>query len=388
MLNNKIALLPKIPTVHQNRMRISFLAQSEAEKSEKEYFYELPNEYANAVTDYAILMQAMQSKQDIYIKGKVSLALLRNLKDFQLAWSQWMPKVFSKVTITAEKIVDKLQIGKNAGGIVAFSGGVDACFVLWDNLVNPNNAYKHDIKASVMVHGFDIKLDNQNGFDEAYQKAKKITDSLEIPLISMKTNLRYEPWYHVHGAAIASCLTLLSGKYNTGLIASSDTYGELNASHCGSNYITDQLLSNQDMSFVYHGAGYSRIEKEDKLGTWEVATQNLRVCWQSQSADNCGKCEKCLRTMLGFRLKGHTKLACFPQDITNQQIRSLWIASPYISELKDILVVAKRENIKAAWLDALRFCVYKSMVISAVKSILFGKKAAPIWLKNFFSNLV
>jgi len=393
MLKNTIILLPQPHKVVENELKVSFLAQSDTTKTEreteKEFFYQLPTDYADAITDYAdpfllgILKRAMQEKQDIYVKGKVSLTLLRNLREFQFAWSQWLPEKFSQVSITAEQIIDKPQSKTNQGGIVAFSGGVDASFTLWDNLVNPDNICRYSIKAAVMIHGFDIKLENVTGFERAFQKAKNITDAIGIPILSIATNLRHEPWFHVHGAALASCLTLLSGKYDKGFIASSESYADRNLNSCGSNCVSDHLLSSNNMSIIHQGTGLSRIEKEGKLGSWEVAMQNLRVCWQTDTTENCGKCEKCIHTMLGFRLKGYSNLPCFSQNVTNQQIRNLWITSEdAISDLEDIITTAKKDGIKADWLNALSFCIYKNKLATKTKNLLFGKGASPIWIKK------
>jgi hypothetical protein len=43
--------------------------------------------------------------------------------------------------------------------------------------------------------------------------------------------------------------------------------------------------------------------------------QHLRVCWMDQSDRNCGKCEKCLRTLTAFELLGkRDRCVTFPTD--------------------------------------------------------------------------
>ncbi|MGH7524210.1 MAG: hypothetical protein ACREK8_07885 [Gemmatimonadales bacterium] len=44
-----------------------------------------------------------------------------------------------------------------------------------------------------------------------------------------------------------------------------------------------------------------------------LAMANLRVCWMGKSDTNCGRCEKCLRTLTAFELFGALdRCATFP----------------------------------------------------------------------------
>jgi hypothetical protein len=47
------------------------------------------------------------------------------------------------------------------------------------------------------------------------------------------------------------------------------------------------------------------VHKTEKVAGWPAALECLRVCWKNpDSAYNCGKCPKCLRTMVTLRLVG------------------------------------------------------------------------------------
>jgi bacterioferritin-associated ferredoxin len=88
--------------------------------------------------------------------------------------------------------------------------------------------------------------------------------------------------------------------------------------------ITDPLLSSLSFAIVHDGAEQHRVGKARALAAWPEALRNLRVCWAGRSADtNCGRCEKCVRTILEFRAAGVPCPPCFPGDVTEDQIRGL-----------------------------------------------------------------
>jgi len=52
------------------------------------------------------------------------------------------------------------------------------------------------------------------------------------------------------------------------------------------------------MRIIHRDLELSRMEKIKLVADWDVALQNLRVCLANvKDRLNCGKCEKCVRTM-------------------------------------------------------------------------------------------
>jgi hypothetical protein len=52
---------------------------------------------------------------------------------------------------------------------------------------------------------------------------------------------------------------------------------------------------------VHHGRGARRWEKLERISREPGALDILRVCWQDKGF-NCGRCEKCVRTMVLLRI--------------------------------------------------------------------------------------
>lgn len=324
-------------------------------------WFRVPSHYRAIITSscdplvVATLLLAMSRSTDIKVHGEVSPLLLRNLTEFQAAWSSWRPNLYHPIEISAE--VEREQFNPEAGekAIAAFSGGVDSSFTVWRHRTNRCGRLQRNLQAGLVVHGFDIPLEKQQAFNRATEKAGAILSSLDMELIPMSTNIRSFAlnWEDLFGTAAASCLMLLKGGYSAGLIASSFPYQALSFPY-GSNPITDWLLSSQAFSIVHDGAEFTRIEKIGELTNWKEAKQNLRVCWQGQEPDkNCGRCEKCLRTILIFRIFGVGLPPCFEHDVSDEEILNIKAKEGPLTELERVLDAAKASEVNDSWVSAL-----------------------------------
>jgi hypothetical protein len=65
--------------------------------------------------------------------------------------------------------------------------------------------------------------------------------------------------------------------------------------------LTDPLWSNGSVRIVHDGAEVRRVEKVVKIARNGDALANLRVCFTDMNV-NCGRCSKCLRTMIPLAL--------------------------------------------------------------------------------------
>jgi hypothetical protein len=84
-------------------------------------------------------------------------------------------------------------------------------------------------------------------------------------------------------------------------IAASHTYAELFP--WGSHPLTDSMWSSDATEIVHDGADASRSEKLRRIVQAPPLLEGLRVCWMD-AGYNCGRCEKCLRTMAALRALG------------------------------------------------------------------------------------
>ncbi len=273
----------------------------------------------------ATIHQAMAAGEPLFVDGPVSPSLLRNLEQFQQAWSAWKPKAYRQVEITAASEVEPAAPSR-AEAISGFSGGVDSCFTAFRNARGKTTRHPYKLGASVMVQGFDIPLGDDDGFRRAGAKVERQLTSLGVEMYRVATNFQEQPvdWTHAFGAGVASVLALFQGRFRYGLIAQGVPFGAYQSLVEGSNPLTDPLLSSDTFTVVPDGAGFNRTDKIAAIADWKEGIEDLRVCWRNSIRDeNCCVCEKCIRNILSFRALGLGRPDCFPLDVSDQQILDL-----------------------------------------------------------------
>jgi hypothetical protein len=346
-------------------------------------WYRVPAELRPAITRSAdpflaaTIFIAMHHGGRLTVHGDLSPSLMRNLEEFQGAWTAWRPKEYHPFEIVGERECEPGP-AQTTAAVMPFSGGVDSCFTAWRHRAGLVERRRCDLRAGIFVHGFDIPLSKAADYEGASVGAKRLLASVGMDLIPMATNFRELPgeWEDVHGAALASCLLLLQGGYRTGLIAGSFGYTYLVFPY-GSNPMTDRMFSSDSFPIYHDGADIHRFEKSRAILKWPEVDKHLRVCWQGEQLDrNCCRCQKCVSNMFYFRMLGAKRMQCFDRDISNREI--VWMRYPTIEEIKSmkrILGVAKREGVKESWVTALRV----SVLLNRLRMIARPRRALHRW---------
>ena len=346
------------------------------DQSRSNLWYRIPSEYSPLISSscdpfvVATLMLAMSQATEVVVHGEVSPSLLRNLQEFQAAWVCWCPQKYQQIEITAEVEREQPSALAEEKAIAAFSGGVDSCFTMFRHKTGRYGRLTRNLQAGLMVHGFDIPLAQQQVFERAAEKSRAMLGSLGVELILMTTNFRDlgQDWEDVFGAAVASTLMLLRGGYTVGLLPSSYTYQSLFLPW-GSNPLTDPLLSSNTFQIIHDGTAFKRIEKIQEITHFPAALQSLRVCWEGKQLDrNCGHCEKCIRTILGFRVMGIGLPACFDQDVTERQILDITATKKsQLTYLEEIVQLAKAAEISESWVATLEQSIKRNQNLATPK---------------------
>ncbi|AJR05310.1 hypothetical protein C9J03_23255 [Photobacterium gaetbulicola] len=355
-----------------DRVIISANVVTEGQGEEKLWF-SVPTKFSNYVTKkadpllLATLFVAMRRKSDLIVHGDVSSDLIDNLELFQSAWVHWRPERYSKVSIQADNEVKQSLLAKPARAIQTFSGGVDSAFTTLRHVRNQAGRASKNLQAAVMIHGFDIPLDEVDVFETIYQRSAPVLSGVDVELISLKTNFRQlwhsdlKYWEDAFGTGMASSLMLFSGRFDCGLIASSEPYNSL-LLPWGSNPVTDWMMSSDSFQLMHDATEYTRNEKVAAVAEWTEGANNLRVCWQGENkSQNCCRCEKCIRTILNFRTVGAELPKSFSRDVTDDQLRSLHgLAEAHINPLRQIREYALNNGVSASWVEALSDCISKN----------------------------
>ena len=341
-------------------------------------WYRFPEEYLALLSPncdsfvVATIFKLMQSGKEVIVHGTVSPSLLQNLSEFQAVWACWRPDCYQPVEIRAEIEQELTKLNESAESVITpFSGGVDSCFTVYRHHHGIGSRLQRHLTTAVMAHGLDIPLHQPEVFENARIRSEKMLSSLGMKLIPVATNFRSlkDDWEDACGVAIASCLTLFQGGYKIGLIPSGEPYQSL-PRIWGSHPLTNPLLSNQNFSIIHDGAAFSRSQKIAHLAHWPEVLQWMRVCWQGEHKDrNCGYCEKCIRTILNFRVLGLDLPGCFEQDISDQQLSTLRIRSAaQFIEFELILQSAQDRHLSDRWVKILKQSIFRNKMIVEMKN--------------------
>lgn len=343
------------------------------------FFYEVQGDVVPAPSgrlDFVVLALvffAMRRGRDLFVDGAVSRHLLVNLEEFQRAWAMWAPKRLRPVRIACREEVDDRASGRRRA-VVAFSGGVDATFALVRHALPGDERDRCDVVAAVLVHGFDVALDAHEAFAQARANARAMTQALGVPLSVVRTDWQAlgGHWESEFGAALVSCLALFGSVADIALLGSDEDYASF-VVPWGSNPITNPMLSSESLRVVTEGGAFSRTAKVERIAAAAGVAERLRVCWQGpQTGRNCGVCEKCLRTKLGFLAVGRPLPASLAGEPTVAQVLGLRAGNGVqIGYLRDIRAAARRSGkLPPALAAALEAAIAKSRLTIAARRVL------------------
>lgn len=331
----------------------------EADGSRRRIWFRFPVSATSALTRradpfvIATFIHAMKRIDCLRVHAPISEGLASNLAEFQSAYAAFhrLPGR-GLLRIIAPTCSAEQQPVPARRGVTAFSGGVDSCFSVLRHSTLSDLQPKRPIAAALIMHGFDIPLDQPSVFARAVERARRLTDEAGIALFTGSTNLRLlaEPWEETFATGVAAALSFFQPAFAFGVIPSFQEWTRARLDH-GSNPVTDPLLSSDSFGLVHDGAGYSRIEKLRQLTRWPAALQNLRVCWEGRQLDqNCGQCEKCLRTILMLRLCGVNEPPAFPGGFDSRALDQLVIRNQSgLDEFGTLIAEARRLGVRDPW---------------------------------------
>lgn len=245
------------------------------------------------------LILALGTDGSLEMQQAVSKRLLFNAESAQNILLSWYPKklVPARLSVSARGKDKDPHVDRT---VTCFTGGVDS----FDTLIRNDE----DVDALLYVHGFDISLHRTEIREATSEHLRDVAAMTGKELIEVSTNVRRflnlaGKWPTItHGAALSSVGHLISGQFGRQLIPASHTYTDTFA--WGSHPLLDHLWSSDRLSIVHDGAGSTRVGKTRRLAQHPAARRHLRVCWQNTGKYNCGKCDKCVRTMTALSVTG------------------------------------------------------------------------------------
>lgn len=316
----------------------------------------------------------MKLGQDIEIQGSVSKKIFESIGVIQnklISWNIGLKKIKVK---TKSLTTDDYNSNKKAS---FFSGGVDSFYTY---LKNKNEGVKMDY--FILANGFDINLKNKSLWSSTLANIKIIAKKEGVGLIKVESNVRdiiepIVPWDYSHGGCLASLGLLFRRGLSDVYIASTYTFDQMFP--WGSHPELDKYWSTETLSFLHHGADITRLDKVKYISNYPIVLENIRVCYLNpKNQFNCGKCDKCLRTMINFEIAGKLgQLKTFPNKIDLEILKELKIEAGHgaifhLENLDELKKIGRRKDIQEIVSEKIKNAKQDSQLVNnALRKVMY-----------------
>jgi hypothetical protein len=264
----------------------------------------------------ALLLPAMRQGEDLIIEGSMSRRLYRGMHAIMkevLTWDIGLRPIRIQAAALAADPPRPLR------SAAFFSGGVDSFYTYLKHRADP--AESDRIGSFILVNGFDINRRNVRLWEHTLEHIGSIAAAGDVDLTVVRSNIQglVEPlllWDYSHGGCLAGVGLFLRGAFHQIYIPSTHSVAE--QIPWGSNLALDGHWSTESTAFVHDGTEATRLEKViSQIARSPLALEHLRVCFANENgAYNCGRCDKCLRTMINLYVAGALeKSGTFPHRV-------------------------------------------------------------------------
>lgn len=322
-------------------------------------WYRVPDQFAEHLSMHSDaflipgLLAGMYFKEDIEVRGTISPRLAYHLEEYQKLLFYRNSKVVTPVQIKYAQL--KPLQAKPRGVGSTFSGGVDSFYTLWEHLPMNQPIPEFQVTHALFIFGFDIIKKNKQKYTALHTRFSDVLRNLNIELIPLETNINsiiisrmFFP--HFYGPILIGTAHVFGKLFNKFYIPNSNDFWQNLNWTSSSNPGSDPLLSSDTMEIIHHGVVTRRVEKVEALSDWEPFQKNLRVCSQQQVSGqvlNCGRCEKCVRTMIPiYALRKMDQFTTFNKPISSNHDYLWWARkfNPKMDYVKEFFPFIRRVN--------------------------------------------
>jgi len=297
----------------------------------------------------------------IAMDSEICPGLKEGLQTVMALMEKWSDGKYRPLDIEAETLKRVPPRRKTGHAGLFLSGGMDSLAALRLNTARYPEGHPGLVRDCLFVHGFDIGGVMERGmkyhvFDRAFGSMSTIAQDAGCSIIPVYTNIRHlcderELWLgKFFGAVLAAVGHAFAPRLDLLYIASS--YDLYNLVPCGSHPLLDPAYSSFDLRINHRDLSLNRMDKLRIVTEWDAAFQNFRVCLANvEDRLNCGKCEKCVRTMTGLVALGvlHKTRAFVENDVTPEMFEGFKITirhrEPFYKELIPFLIEQGRDDL-------------------------------------------
>lgn len=317
--------------VKDGRVFLSAEVESASFQAPQTLFFSYPGEFYHDVPSTAdpflpaLLIPAMFAAEPLEIIPPVSSKMLKHQSTIQSVFCSWYPEVFSKVQVIARERVRAPAADRATAprpNATFFSLGVDSMYTMLKYHPKNCSSSERQVSTLIFMKGLELPLSiyEQGQDQEVINSIRELAGHYGLKLLVGETNIRDVfplDWLtHYSGPGLAATALSLSEGFGHVYIPSSHSYANLSPN--SSSPLVDNLWSNEKLAIVHDGSEVERAEKIANLIVKDqYATDHLRVCISNLGGNyNCGKCWKCVRTMVTLQILGRLKQAAsFPDEL-------------------------------------------------------------------------
>lgn len=208
--------------------------------------------------------------------------------------------------------------GRDVG--VMFTAGLDSFHLVLQN--------RDRIDRLVFVHGFDVPVHDWRQQAVVNHRVRRSAAEIGLPLDEVTSDLRdwsdsRADWsLYVHAGIDAVGLALANRCREVWFAAS------VVERHLPTNGIDAEHSGNEWVQIIRQDAHLTRPEKVEAIVDHPVFRRHLRVCWANTGEYNCGRCDKCVRTMINLAAVGVLgAVETLPAELPEGAIASLSTAT-------------------------------------------------------------
>lgn len=303
-------------------------------------WYSVPIEYEDWLTTdvydaflVAALYPAMYYNEPIEIEGNVSHRLYFNCTRYVKSIIGYFRDGMADVDIKVEGYANAQKKYHHVG--TGFSAGIDSFATFYDHFDRETDPdYKIDslFFFNVGSHGGGGYVARRK-FHERFNYLKSFPAEVGLPYIPLDSNLFdfYQKYWEFDAGQFCRCsaILILQRAVDKYYLSSDYSYKETMFFHFDrattsfselAETFTNPLLSTEGCEIISDGGQYMRTDKTLLLKDYEPAHRYLNVCVSPQeSACNCGRCHKCIRTLVALDTLGILDRFSKVFDITDYQ---------------------------------------------------------------------
>ena len=308
------------PTFIKKEDTVRITAIIRESNREYELWYEVPDSverylFSDCLDAFlvAVLPIASMNGCDLELKGCVSEKLYHSLSDNVIPLLSNHADIYHPIRILADKLFAPASCQGHAG--TGLSCGVDSFHTVF-SLSQKHAEIPLDVLTFFNVgshrstSGFSDD-ESRRLFQQRLEMNAKCAEEIELPLLAVDSNigaylcLHQVPYTRVHAFCSLSAVLACGSYFNRYYYSSSQSSYDPSRLNKDTGFIGSRLcpwLSTEHVSLTSYGGNKTRMQKLLDIADSPLVQKHLNVCWRE--LNNCGKCLKCVRTLMELHLIG------------------------------------------------------------------------------------